>query len=195
MHAQTSIVGISMAVSFESLALFINLTLNELATTDSSTAEVVLFLGSWLYGAIQAVGLSAQLRSILLNGTRCTPGGHVLDLSSGGGVGSGSVPPMQSRPGAADVHQPFSPGSATYDYMPTLATVGPWSEDDVEAGRRRSEGDKLRTWAPSVGGSRRGSKEEEKQLGAPSRVEGVVVELGEPEPGESSSASERRVSL
>ncbi|GAA5848063.1 hypothetical protein JCM9279_007437 [Rhodotorula babjevae] len=189
----TGIVGALMAVSLGSLALYIDLTINELATTNSPTAEVVIFLGSWMYGGIQAVSLTAQLRSILLNGTKATAGGVVLDLSSVGGGGTlsnGVAPPMQSRVGATETLAPTVSGVAVLGYMPSLPASA-WPEQDIEAGRKRSEGEKGRAWVPSMRGSRRGSKEEDKKAGEP-RVAGVVVELGEPE---SSSASERRSSL
>jgi len=193
LRAQTGIVGALMALSLGSLALYIDLTINELATTNSPTAEVVIFLGSWMYGGIQAVSLTAQLRSILLNDTKATAGGVVLDLSSVGGGGTlsnGVAPPMQSRVGAAETLAPTVAGVPALGYMPSLSASA-WPEQDVEIGRRRTEGEKARAWVPSLHGSRRGSKEEDKKAGEP-RVAGVVVELGEPE---SSSASERRSSL
>ncbi|GAA5904081.1 hypothetical protein JCM8208_003439 [Rhodotorula glutinis] len=190
----TGIVGALMALSLGSLALYIDLTINELATTNSPTAEVVIFLGSWMYGAIQAVSLTAQLRSILLNGTKATAGGVVLDLSSVGGGGTlstGAGPPtMQSRVGATETLAPTVSGVAALGYMPSLPATA-WNEQDIEAGRKKNEGEKGRLWVPSLRGSRRGSKEEDKKAGE-NRVAGAVVELGEPE---LSSASHRRSSL
>ncbi|GAA5947676.1 hypothetical protein JCM3775_000269 [Rhodotorula graminis] len=190
----TGIVGALMALSLGSLALYVDLTVDELATTDSPTAEVVIFLGSWIYGAIQAVGLTAQLRSVLLNGTKATAGGVVLDLSSVGGGGTLSngigQPPMQFRIGATDMLAPAVTAAAALGYMPSLPATA-WNEQDLEAGRKKSEGKKGRLWLPSLRGSRRGSKAEDKE-GAP--VAGAVVEFGEPE-SSSASASERRSSL